>query len=188
VPSYLALNVWSSPGTFPSGVRATPDGNLSQNFVIRNDLERWELLVRWKGALAVVEESEALPASVQDVRAAAMFRDLPIRFLARNGVIVQRNVGVQVQDDWPTTFDMVRERDVGVFCAFVFERAKAGGLREEADAFRSLLHGTMPGIEMAVMYDKALEFAAHNIAGRLDARHQGELDRVRKMVRSWAGK
>src|SRR5262249_40863986 len=181
-PTCVAANVYSMPGRFPARVVARPSGETEITEGFRADLSGVELLARWRGTFAVIDESGPLSHEAMLKRATDMFGRLPIRFLTERGVTLRENLSVSLEDDWPATIPIRGFRDLGVICAFLFENAVANGAGSSAVAFRKMIRATTPGTEMLVMYRDALLFASTNLRPQVDARAKDVLDGALRAV------
>ena len=185
LPNFYALETKSEPGPGIVGYSAHKDGSGEARIENISDRTRVSLIGFWRGVYALMESKTFLKRADAERCADRWFREMPIRFRVRDGMVAWTDESVRITGDWPVEWEFRRVRDLGVLCAFLHEELLKCDRAEEARALKASLHRVMPGTEMIAMFRAALSNTKEKWGELLSARALVALEAAMKQIDSW---
>jgi len=185
LPNLYAVNIAPDPGVEIVGGSASPDGDLNVVTSFVRDRTRIEEIGFWRGTFGLVRRRRHPSRKDAEKEALDSFNVLRAKYLMRSGKVVEENDQVTIIGDWPPVFSFASLRDLGVFCAFIYEKAIEGGAKDEAVKFRESIRLESTGTEQLVTYIKSLELGQSKLETYLSPADRSILWQAHQTARGW---
>ena len=185
LPHLLAVNVAPAPVTEPHAASAAPDGEAHLVVGGSHDGARFEVLGYWRGDYGVVHAASFPTMAAAETEAETTFSSLRVRYLLRSGEVVKQRDEVEITGDWPDEWPFASLPDLGISCAFLYERARAHGAGEVAEDFRHAVTFAWPPTEQLIVYVEALQLARDSLSPCLSTPERDNLHAALKSARRW---
>jgi hypothetical protein len=150
-----------------------------------SDRSRFEVVGFWRGEFGLVHWEQTRTRKRADDQAQGTFDSIPVRYLMNSGQVVRENSKVRITGDWPSKWTIASLQDLGVFCAYIDDRARAGGAQEAADVFRKSITPASPQTEQLLVYIAALKKAQSTLSQCLDSNTNHQLAEVTELAQKW---
>jgi hypothetical protein len=185
LPHLYAVNTATDPGDLLMAASASPSGEYEEVSELREDRARLEVVGFWNSEFRVVHRSEPLFGGNVRKQASEAFGDLPVRYLMEAGVSIRENPDVLITGKWPAEWNVRRYTDLGVFCSFLWDRARGRGGAAAAEELKSSISFAWPPTEQVLVYLSALQFAARHLSAWLSKKELRMLKAVTAQAEAW---
>jgi hypothetical protein len=159
LPSLYCVNLAEDPGEEIASYSAKLDDSSKAVSRLNGERHRVETVGYWNNSYRVVELQRFRTKSRAERYATDQFRCLPVRYLMHSGKVIDERPDVVLNGEWPLTWNFRSVRDLGVFCAYVYENAMIQGAKDFAQEFRASIVPGWPLHELIANYRKSLVLA-----------------------------
>ena len=164
LPALFCINFARDSGNELVGFSSKLNGS-SQSFSrFEDERYRVETIGFWRGDYRVVDLLRFKNRTRAERHALDQFEALPVRYLMEAGVVVQEKPEIDVSGNWPVDWQFGSIRDLGVFCAYIYERALVKKSHEFARDFRGSIGAAWPLTELIANYQRSLQFAKQHVS------------------------
>jgi hypothetical protein len=185
LPHLLGVNTALAPVIEPQSASVTPEASSRLEEGISHEGTRFEVLGYWRGEYRVVHAASFLTMAAAETEAETTFSSLRVRYLLRAGELVKQRDDVEITGDWPDEWQLASVPDLGIFCAFLYERARTHGAGEVAEEFRHAVTFAWPPTEQLIVYVDALQLARDRLSPYLSTTERKNLRLALESARRW---
>jgi hypothetical protein len=171
LPAFCCINFAEDPGQEITGHSAKLDGSSQRLARFTSERYRVETVGSWHGNYRVVELQRFSNKSRAEVYATDQFESLPVRYLMNAGKVIRERPDINLTGEWPLRWEFKSIRDLGVFCAYVYENAMLRGAKDFAREFRASLVAAWPHQELLANYRIALMNAKQKVGLWASSKH-----------------
>jgi len=156
LPSLFCINFAEDPGEEIASYSARLDGSSKAVSRFKSERHRVETVGYWHGNYRVVELQRFRNKSRAEAYATDQFEALPVRYLMYAGKVIKERRDIDLTGNWPLRWEFKSVRDLGVFCAYVYENAMLRGAKDFAREFRASIVAAWPLQELIANYERVL--------------------------------
>lgn len=169
---------WAMPHYFAVNYAPDPEP-------VNHDRCRIEVIGFWRGEYHVFDVQHVTSRDKAAETAQQNFKDLHIRFLLNGSSIVRENHKIEVTGDWPKIWQFDRIGDLGVLCAYIYEKTKQRGAGPAADGFRDSIGHAWPIIEQVATFEACLNRAMTNLYPWLSSEAKEAIHNALWTIKQW---
>jgi hypothetical protein len=168
-PVLYGVNCAPDPGEQLVGYSAKLDGSSKAISKFSNQTYRAETIGYWHGDYRIVELQRFRNKVRAEAYATTQFDNLPVHYLMDSRKAVAERPEVEVTGEWQREWQFHTIRDLGVFCAYICEKARLRGNPDFAEEFRSSIRAAWPVTSLLNNYRESLMFAKMHFASWADS-------------------
>ena len=136
LPALFCINFARDSGNELVGFSSKLNGSSQSISRFEDERYRVETIGFWRGDYRVVELLRFKNRTRAERHALDQFEALPVRYLMEGGVVVREKPEIDVSGNWPVDWQFGSIRDLGVCCAYIYERALVKKSHQFAREFR----------------------------------------------------
>jgi hypothetical protein len=185
LPTLYSVNYAPDPGEQLVGYSAKLDGSSKTISRFNNETFRVETVGYWHGDYRVVEVQRFRNKVRAEAYATTQFENLPVRYLMASGKVVAQRPDVEMTGEWSDEWQFRTIRELGVFCAYIYEKAQLRGDHDFAREFRSSIRAGWPVTILLNNYRQSLMFAKAHDASWAESVDAVPLSRAIEATETW---